>query len=378
MNVSLVEQFKNLNPFEIALGISFCMLFLIRTLYELVLYFNLFLKKETAEEKEESMFTIIMSIRNEEENLTKHLPNALDIDDPKYEVIVVDDFSHDQSLTILGQLKESNPKLKISSLNQETRFSTKLSQNIALKASAGKWVLVFSPSINISDKNWLKNFRQAINTDTEIVVGYTSVKPMKGFFNLLCRIELFLQQLNSFAFIKMGAGYVINELNVLFVSQKYFDHGGFRGVMSEEYANMELIINKFIRKKNTEILFSDPGKVVLEEDINKGQYVELKTKVRHIIKKLSYSKRFLIAFNNISKFLLQVAFILSILFLPTFILHLSIIMGINIIIHLLIIFSALKRLNEQKIFISSLIYEFVEPYYRLFSGIVKSLPLKRK
>ncbi len=378
MSISLVEQFKYLNPFEIALGVSFCMLFLIRTLYGLVMYFTLFLNKEKTKEKEESMITIIMAIRNEEENLTKNLPNLLNIDDPKYEVIVVDDFSHDQSLTILGQLKESNPKLKISSLNQETRFSTKLSQNIALKASAGKWAMVLSPAINISDKNWLVNFRQAIGVDTEVVVGYTSVKPKKGFFNLIYRIELFLQQLNSFAFIKMGASYVINELNVLFASQKYFDQGGFRGVMSEEYANMELIINKFIRKKNTEILFSDPGNVVLEEDINKGRYVELKTKVQHIKKKLSFSKRFLIAVNNSSKFLLQVAFILSILFLPTFILYLSIIMGINIIIHLLIIFSALKRLNEQKIFIPSLMYELIEPYYRLFSGIVKSLPLKRK
>ena len=378
MNLTLLDHIHNLAPVEFAIGVSFFVLFILRTVYDLIVYISLILKKGKVGPGDDSRISIIMAIRNEEVNLKKNLPGILNINDSNFEVIVVDDFSQDQSLTVLGQLKESFPKLKISSINQETRYSTKLSQNIALKGSSGNWTMVFSPSINVADKNWLSNYRQAIDTNTEIIVGYSTVKPGKGLFNLLYRIELFIQQMNSFAFIKMGASYAINELNILFLSRKYFDHGGYRGEMSEQYANMELIINKFIHKRNTEILFSQYAKVVLEEEIRKDNFFELRTKIKHVKKKLSNSKRVLISICDSTKLLFSLTFVLGILWLPELILYLSIIVGIRIIIHALILLSALKRLNEQKIFIPSLVYELVDPYFRLFSGIIKSLPLKRK
>ena len=367
----MIQNFQNLFnglalPYLILLGV-FCSVYLLRLLY-LFLFSGriLFQKKEEIKQADPISLSLILWVRNEEENLKNNLPKILSLENNSFEVVVVDDFSQDNSYLVLGLLKERYKRLKISVLNQETKYSTKISTNIALKATSNEWVLPIPVTIsNISD-SWLKRISTNIKDDKTVVFAYSNIERSKGFFNHLCRIEGYFQHQKSVAFILNHLSFVYSEENVAFQKKKYFEAGGFAQKVIEPYANLELILNSFIRKKETTILFEKESAIRKNKKACKGDYLELLKKSIRIESHLTFPKQAVLAFNEFTKLIFAPLAIASIALYfelwPIF----SGLLGFQFVSYLLIINISQKRLNERKIFISSLTYDFIRPYFVLF------------
>jgi len=63
--------------------------------------------------------------------------------------------------------------------------------------------------------------------------------------------------------------------NVAFQKKKYFEIGGHGLKINEQYANLELLINHFIRKKDTTILFQSETAIKKTEDLVWNDYLEI-------------------------------------------------------------------------------------------------------
>jgi glycosyltransferase involved in cell wall biosynthesis len=280
-------------------------------------------------------------------------------------VIVVDDFSQDQTFTLLGLLREQNSRLRLSSLNQETRHSSKQSLNIAFKAAKNDWVILLKPSMADIPEGWFESFAEQINPEINLIAGYTNVKANESWKNKIYRIEKFYQQFQSFAFILARVPFVVEEDNLCVLKQKYFDIGGFAGQMNEEYANFELLANRFITKKNTRLNFSPSSMIRTDSQITSSKLGELYRKYVRVIHKLGFKRQFALAIDDLSRMLiLPLTIVTFALFYKVFIVP-TILVLIKIVLHIIIIRKAQKRLSEPKIFLSSLMYEMVVPYYRL-------------
>ncbi|MFW5774464.1 MAG: glycosyltransferase, partial [Tangfeifania sp.] len=251
----------------------------------------------------------MLTYRNEEENLRKYLPLLLASAKAGSEVVAVDDYSQDNSLSVLGVLREGHSNLKVSSLNQETRYSEKMAQNIALKAASNNWVMVAMPSQKVNAPEWLSAISSAITDEKEVVVNYSNVKTRKGFFQLLYRNERFFQQLKSFGFILNRLPYLNFEENVAFRKEKYFEAGGFGRHVKENFANLELVLNDFIKKKKTALNFTPETAMQMEINVSKPDYFELLKKDARIRKKLSSFKRFILFCEKILTLLFYLAVI---------------------------------------------------------------------
>lgn len=364
---NIQDLFNNLAlPDLILLGV-FCSVYLLRLLY--VILFSgriLFQKKVGSKQTEPTLLSLILTVRNEEENLKNNLPKILSLENHNFEVVVVDDFSQDNSYLVLGLLKERYKRLRISVLNQETKYSTKLSTNIALKATANDWILPFPVTLaNISD-SWLNRISTNIKDDKRVVFAYSNIERSKGFFNHLCRIEGYFQNQKSVAFILNNLPLVYSEDNVAFQKKKYFEAGGFAQKVIEPYANLELILNSFIRKKETTILFDKESAIRKNIKACKDDYLDLLKKSIRIESHLTFPKQAVLAFNEFTKLIYApLAIVLIALYFelwPIF----GGLLGFQFISYLLIINISQKRLNERKIFISSLVYDFLRPYFVLF------------
>lgn len=309
--------------------------------------------------------SVLLALRNEEENLRKNLPGILSAEDFDYEVVVVDDFSHDNSLTILGALKRQEPKLRFSSLNQETRYSEKMARNIALKSARHDWVMLISPSTSKVGTHWPGGIMSRMNGPAEVVIGYSNVEPGAHFFNLICRLELFFQQLKSFGFILNGLPYVVSEENVAFKKQKYFDGDGFRGKVTEPYVNLELVINAFIRKATVCLLLSGETSVYRSEPNPGNNFFELLKKETRLMEHLSLTKRTLLVFFEWVKLLFLPLSVFMLVTLPAFwpVVITSVILLASV--HAFIIKVIQNRLDEGKLFLSSLLFALIWPYFKL-------------
>ncbi|MBK6282093.1 MAG: glycosyltransferase [Draconibacterium sp.] len=193
---------------------------------------------------------LIYTVRNEETRLKKNLAPVLSINGADFEVIVVDDFSQDNSFQVLGMLKGRSDRLKVSTLHQETRFSTKMAQNLALKAAKYDWVLAVPISYENAAPEWISGISNALNENATVVLSYCSAQNSGSFINRMYRVESFLSFSKSVGYILNNVPFVYSEENVAFQKKNYFEIGGHAHKISEPYANLELLINFFIRKKN--------------------------------------------------------------------------------------------------------------------------------
>jgi len=325
----------------------------------------LFVKKIPVKNENPS-FSVLMAIRNEEHNLKNNLPALLCSEYPLYEVIVVDDFSQDQSYMILGLTRAKYTHLRMSGLNQEVLHSTKQALNVGLKAAGNSWVILTDPSVAAYPAGWLFSFAEKAADFHNLIVGYTGITPDKGLLHRLYRDELFFQQFQSFAFIACGMGFVAEETNLAFLKKKYFDTKGFAGAMNDPYQNMERVINKFISADKTTLNLSPEGVIRKNKKITPNAFRELILKSIHIKRRLPFLKRMMLLLDDLSRLLILPLTILTLICFREILPVMALVVFIKAVLHSYIIYSIQKRLNEDKIFLSSLLYELIVPYCRMF------------
>jgi hypothetical protein len=367
--IQMIQTFyntlANLHGFDLVLASVFAALFIIRLLF-LFLFTGRILFRKKINQTSPAPLSLIYTVRNEEFRLKNNLAPVLSINDVEFEVIVVDDFSQDNSFQVLGMLRGRSDRLKVSTLQQETRFSTKMAQNLALKAAGNDWILPVPISYENATSVWISGISNALDNNKTVVVSYSSAQYAAGFINRIYRIETYLSFTKSVGYILNNLPFIYSEENVAFQKKKYFEIGGHGLRISEPYANLELLINFFIRKKSTTILFQSDTAIKKTEDLIWNDYLDILKKSLRIEKHLSGSKKAVLAFDELTKMLFPPVTVVVIILLfelwPLF----SGLLFIMFVARLFIIKITQKRLNERKIFISSLIYDLIVPYFKFF------------
>jgi glycosyltransferase involved in cell wall biosynthesis len=362
---TLYNSLADLHAFNLVLALIFTVLFIIRMLY-LFLFTGRILFQKKIKQVTPAPLSLIYTVRNEETRLKNNLVPVLSINDADFEVIVVDDFSQDNSFQVLGMLRGRSDKLKVSTLHQETRFSTKMAQNLALKAAGYDWILTVPISFENATYEWISGISNALDNNKTVVISYCSAQNSGGFINRIYRIESYLSFTKSVGYILNNYPFVYSEENVAFQKKKYFEIGGHGLKITEPYANLELLINYFIRKKATTILFQSETAIKKTENLIWNDYLDILKKSLRIEKHLSVKKKAALAFDEFTKLLFppSIAAVLILLFdlWPI----IAVLLLIMFIARLFIIKITQNRLKERKIFISSLIYDLIIPYIKLF------------
>jgi len=328
-------------------------------------YFRLVFLTKSKEEQPERPVSVLLNVRNEQDRIRKILLQLLEQHYVDYEVIVVDDFSEDATSTILGVLAEKYPRLRLSSLSQETRFSEKLAINLALKAAHADWVIFVTPETEEVSPLFLKKINNETTDEPSLTLNYINYLPQKGFYNKLCRVERFYSFMTSSAYSLSGIPVFFQQSNVLFRKQIYFDSAGFKGRMNAHFANLELLFNQ-VRKNKVFVSVDQETCLHEKADLTRSDFSELVRKRILLKKKLRWWKRVLLGMESSSAFFmfcgLAGLLITSIRNWFIYIIPLFLILAV----HVFIVKTLLNHLNEKKIFLSSLMYLFVKPVVNFY------------
>lgn len=364
----LVAFFRDIQLFEsVMLGVAGG-IWLLLLIWSILFGLRLAFRKAEASGASSVPISVIVVERNEEENLRKKLQGWLSMGYPDYELLVVDDFSEDHSLTVVGMMRLQEPKLKMTGLNQETRYSAKLARNLGMKAASFDKVVFIQPDTLTPDNHWLPAMATAFSKNKEVAVGYTRFPRAKGYFHHLFRIESFYQQTESMAFCLNGLPYVANEENIGFDRKAYFGINGFAGKIGEEFLNLELVVNQIIKKKNNALLLA--GNTSLERDLVAGKqdFRELYYKAFVLNRYLPFGIRFLRWWINWLRAVFLPFFVVCIiLFKPLWPVFAALIF-ILAVIRMVYLKRLLNRLSESGIFVTSLLYGWLIPWIRIFTN----------
>ena len=355
-------NFQMLTITDMVLLTIFCILFIIQIYYLLGIYLKLVLHKKDNFTEASLPVTIIVSLRNEEERIHELIERLTSQAYENYQVIVINEFSEDNTLEILNVLAETNPRLKITSLSQETRFLEKQAINLGMKAANASWVIQLTPDTHFLPDEWLTKLTGLVDKKTDAVIAYTNVERTKGFRNLIIRLERFNQFMVSGSWILQGLPFVFSENNILFKKTLYFGTQGFRMKLNRNFANLELIFNENFTRDNVRITTNADLSVHEKMEDDRGEHAKLIRKSVQIRQSLPWGIKFSLFIDDLTKVLLPSIAIALIIILPEYWMTFTAVLVVYYTTLLIIVKKLLNRLKERKIFVTSFIYILIKPF----------------
>jgi len=358
--VNLIN-FQILTIIDIVLLSAFSVVFIIQMYYLLGVYLKLALHKKEVSSPSTNQVTIILSLRNEESRIRELMTKFTELPYDNYKVMVINEFSEDNTLEILNVLAETNPRIKVTSLSQETRYMDKQAINIGLKGAQSPWIVQLTSTTDEINPEWLSNLNGLLEKDTDAIIAYTNVIRAKGYRNLLCRLERFTQFMISGSWTLAGKPFVFQENNILFKKSLYFDTQGFRQKLNRNFANLELIFNENFKKGSVKIT-TNPDLAIRElvED-DRGDHLKLLKKAVQIRQGLNWSKKLSLFLDDFTKIALTGLTITLTIIHPEYWITFSSLLLIYFILLSIIVKKLLNRLKERKIFVSSFVYILIKP-----------------
>ncbi len=260
-------------------------LFLISFIIQLLFYFLIYkkvLKKHKVKENTGLLppLTVIISAKNEAENLRNFLPLILNQSYPEFELIVVNDVSTDGAKNILSELQSSYNNLQVLEIEGEHSKGKKNAVTKAVSAAKYEYLVFTDADCYPISENWLKKIASAYSENTEIIIGYGAYQKQKGLLNKLIRFETLFNAMQYMSFAIFGFPYMGVGRNLSYNKSVWIKNGGFLKHKNILSGDDDLFVNAAATKKNIKILTDSESKTV---SIPKNKFRDyLKQKKRHL------------------------------------------------------------------------------------------------
>ncbi|HVW96958.1 MAG TPA: glycosyltransferase [Mucilaginibacter sp.] len=199
--------------------------------------------------------SVIISARNEAENLRNNLPVILEQKYPDFEVVVINDCSYDASGDVLDEIKEKYPLLKIVTINEHDRFKTgkKFALTLGIKAARNEHLLFTDADCIPSSDNWITLMAANFKRQDQIVLGYSPIKRTRSFLNGFIRFETVKTAINYLSAAVNGDAYMGVGRNLAYTKSLFFGAKGFAAHMHVLSGDDDLFVNQNANTENTAI-----------------------------------------------------------------------------------------------------------------------------
>jgi|WetSurMetagenome_2_1015567.scaffolds.fasta_scaffold43442_3 poly-beta-1,6-N-acetyl-D-glucosamine synthase len=308
--------------------------------------------------------SVIICARNEEDNLDAYLPVVLNQNYPKYEVIVVNDCSTDNSEDVLKKYSEQYPHLKVSTIKEDKKFThgKKLAVTIGIKAAKYERLLFTDGDCKPESNQWLNLMSANFTDKISIVLGYGGYFPQPGFLNKYIRYDTLMIALQYFSYALCGMPYMGVGRNLAYNRSLFYSGSGFSRHFHLASGDDDLFVNENANKTNTAIEFQREShtRTAPKDSFDRWFF----QKKRHFSTNRLYKKshKFLLALEPISRILFYASFIFLMLF-PVYRPWAALLFGLRLIIQLFVIKKTMNRLNEKNLLLISLLFDLMSLFF---------------
>ncbi|MCX8056525.1 MAG: glycosyltransferase [Ignavibacteria bacterium] len=171
--------------------------------------------------------SVIVAFRNEKENLPDLIEalKSQSITSDNFEVILIDDYSTDNSYQIAKNLTQDLKHFSVLS----NKYSQGKKNALRTGIENSKFdILVFTDADCIPNKNWLETILKNFDSNTDIVYGYSPFLQQKNFTNLICRYENLFTSILITSFDNIGYPYMSFGRNFAYRKSLFFRLGEFK------------------------------------------------------------------------------------------------------------------------------------------------------
>ncbi len=318
-----MELFNQITGIAFFLLVGTCGLLLVFQLYYLLfVYSRLAFYKKTPKQGKTATppLSVIICARNEEENLRQNLSKILNQDYPQFEVILVNDFSEDDTKWLLKELCGQYHHLKVVEIAEHVRLKhgKKFAVTLGIKGAQYEHLVLTDADCVPQSDQWLRHMASAFGDGEEIVLGYSPYIKKPGFLNTLIRFETFHTAMSYLSYALKGNAYMGVGRNLGYTKSLFFRGKGFAAHMHIPSGDDDLFVNQNATPHNTTICIHAEAQVWSEPKATFLAYSRQKTRHAGASKAYKSSHRRMLTTQLTSAFLFYVFAILTVTLYPQY------------------------------------------------------------
>lgn len=238
---------------------AFTVVVFIQVIFHIFFFGKFVFLKPTKKRSNNIDISVIICAKNEAENLKNFLPSIILQDYPTFEIVLINDASHDDTLEVMETFSEKHSNIKIVDVKNTEAFwgNKKYALTLGIKASKYNHLLFTDADCKPVSKNWIKEMSSHFSNEKSIVLGYGAYsKIKKSFLNKLIRFETLTTAMHYFSFANQGLPYMGVGRNLAYTKDEFFKANGFISHIKVRSGDDDLFINQIASKTNTAICFS--------------------------------------------------------------------------------------------------------------------------
>ncbi|MBN2175577.1 MAG: glycosyltransferase [Bacteroidales bacterium] len=319
--------------------------------------------------------SVIVPARNEENNITELLENLINQNYPSElcEIIIVDDNSTDQTVSLVNKLikEKSNRKIRLLSMkSDEYQFAYKKKAiSMAIDRSDGELIITTDADCNIKP-DWIKSLVSYYELyKPKMIVGMVSYHNERTFFEKMQTLEFLSLIAITGGAISIGKPIMSNGANLAYEKKAFIEVNGFGEDRFSSGDDVFLLLK--IRKKfgNNSVRFlkSFESLVFTEAKKSLGEFMHQRT--RWASKNKGYESNILLVSFTVYmvNLLLLAGFFLGI-WIPYMYINILLLFLIKIIFDLPILVGIITFVKRQNILFYGLPLIILYPVYIVITG----------
>ncbi|MDX2305887.1 MAG: glycosyltransferase [Microscillaceae bacterium] len=324
----------------------------------------------------EPRISVIIPVRNEAANILYLLEdlNLQSLDKKYFEVIVVDDFSEDETFSLLLSFQKTVLySLKIISLQERNLISPKKKAiSEAVQVAQGELIVTTDGDCRVK-KEWLEVLWKFYKKkDARLISGAVTFEQEKTLFEKMQTVEFASLIGSGAACLRMGFPNMCNGANLAYPKTAFLEVGGYQGVDRIASGDDEFLLHKIARKypgqvfflKHSQNIVSTYAKLNWAEFFNQRKRWSSKWKY-YQDKRIKILAFFIFVVNCVLLASLGLA-VLGFYSFERFLIHLL----IKFLIEFTFLGIILAYLDKKKFILYIPLVQLVYPLYVMFFGLV--------
>lgn len=252
--------------------------------------------------------SVLVYSHNQAEALARNLPILLNQNYPKYEVIVLDDNSRDNTQDVLTMMDQRSDILMHTKIDEKTRAMShrKLAVLLGTKSAHYDLILMTHAECMPASTDWIGGLvSHFANPGVEVVLGPVVYERRTGFLSRFCQFDLFQRLLLMFGIALSMKAYAGWGQNLAFRKSTFYANRsqGFQRHLKMQPGEDDLFVADVARYGNVAVDFT-PQTVMTDQSkplfinwsidrLNRGFTSRLYPWVPVVIKYLDYLTRYL-------------------------------------------------------------------------------------
>jgi len=272
------------------------LLFIVIVLIQFIFYVVIFSKFAFSKDEKPSQKNVGVSVlicaKNESDNLKEFVPKIIAQDYPKFEIILINDASDDDSFLVMKNFEEKHPNIKVVDVAPNDTFLSKkkYALTLGIKIAQYNFLLFTDADCHPVSNQWIKSMSSHFTNKKTIVLGYGAYnKIRKSLLNKLIRFETLLTAIQYFSFTKIGMPYMGVGRNLAYRKEEFFNSKGFTSHIQIRSGDDDLFVNQVATSKNTTINFNRES---FTESIPNSSFKKWKHQKRRHVTTASHYKFF--------------------------------------------------------------------------------------